>query len=85
MSAAYLPEVPLDDATRPASSPPGEQPAGFDDPLIAAIRALPPRQQEVITLRIFFDLDGAATPELLGIPPGTVRAHPSRGLPGRAE
>jgi len=34
----------------------------------------------VITLRIFFDLDGAATAKLMGISPGTARAHLHRAL-----
>lgn len=73
-------EVPLDDTIPACVLPPGEQPASVDDALVAAIRALPPRQREVITLRIFFDLDGAATAELLGISPGTVRVHLHRAL-----
>jgi len=44
-------EVPLNDATPACVLPPDEQPPGFDDALVAAIRALPPRQREVITLR----------------------------------
>jgi RNA polymerase sigma-70 factor (sigma-E family) len=73
-------EVPLDDAAPACVLAPDEQQPGIDDALVAAIRALPPRQREVITLRIFFDLDGAATAELLGISPGTVRVHLHRAL-----
>jgi RNA polymerase sigma factor (sigma-70 family) len=57
-------EVPLDDTTPALVLPPSEQPACVDEALVAAIRALPPRQREVITLRVFFDLDGAATARL---------------------
>jgi RNA polymerase sigma-70 factor (sigma-E family) len=71
-------EVPLDDTT--PVFPAGEQPAGVDEALVAAIRALPPRQREVITLRVFFDLDGAATAKLMGVSPGTARAHLYRAL-----
>ena len=42
--------------------------------LVAAIRALPPRQREVVVLRYLLDLDTAATAEWLGIAPGTVRS-----------
>jgi RNA polymerase sigma factor (sigma-70 family) len=56
------------------------QPAGVDDTLISAIRALPARQREVIVLRIFFDLDTEATAALLGISPGTVGVHLHRAL-----
>jgi RNA polymerase sigma-70 factor (sigma-E family) len=51
-----------------------------DQTLVAAVRALPPRQREVITLRVFFDLDTEATATLLGISPGTVGAHLHRAL-----
>ena len=59
-----------------------ERPADLDlgQVLAAAIRALPRRQREVITLRVFFDLDTGATARLLGISPGTVGAHLHRAL-----
>lgn len=38
------------------------------------------RQREVITLRVFFDLDMATTAALLGISPGTVGAHMHKAL-----
>jgi RNA polymerase sigma-70 factor (sigma-E family) len=52
----------------------------LDDALVSALRALPLRQREVITLRVFFDLDTGATATLLGISPGTVGAHLHRAL-----
>jgi RNA polymerase sigma-70 factor (sigma-E family) len=58
----------------------GEDPGGLDGGLAAAIRALPRRQREVITLRVFLDLDTRATAELLGISAGTVGAHLHRAL-----
>lgn len=67
----------------PAGQPVPPQPewsASVDGALVAAIRTLPPRQREVITLRVFFDLDTAATAELLGISPGTVGVHLHRAL-----
>jgi len=54
--------------------------AGLDDALVTAVRALPARQREVITLRVFFDLDMATTAALLGISPGTVGAHMHKAL-----
>jgi RNA polymerase sigma-70 factor (sigma-E family) len=53
---------------------------GLDEALVAALRALPLRQCEVITLRVFFDLDTEATAKLLGISPGTVGSHLHRAL-----
>jgi DNA-directed RNA polymerase specialized sigma24 family protein len=48
--------------------------------VLAALRALPRRQREVIALRVFLDLDIATTARLLGIAPGTVSAHLSRAV-----
>jgi RNA polymerase sigma-70 factor (sigma-E family) len=56
------------------------QPAGVDDALVAAVRALPARQREVIVLRVFFDLDTEGTAALLGVSPGTVGVHLHRAL-----
>ena len=69
-------EVPL------AEAEPGVtwQPAGVDDALAAAIRLLPPRQREVLVLRVFFDLDTEATAALLDVAPGTVGVHLHRAL-----
>jgi RNA polymerase sigma-70 factor (sigma-E family) len=50
-----------------------DQPGDPTD-LVAAIRALPPRQREVVVLRYLLDLDTAATATSLGISTGTVRA-----------
>jgi RNA polymerase sigma-70 factor (sigma-E family) len=69
-------EVPLAETEPPAAW----QPAGVDDALVAAVRALPARQREVIVLRVFFDLDTEATAALLGVSPGTVGAHLHRAL-----
>jgi RNA polymerase sigma factor (sigma-70 family) len=48
--------------------------------LLAALQRLPERQRQVIALRIFLGLDTAGTARALGIAPGTVEAHLSRGL-----
>jgi RNA polymerase sigma-70 factor (sigma-E family) len=49
-----------------------------DERIAAAVRRLPARQREVITLRVFLDLDTETTARALGIAPGTVTAHLSR-------
>lgn len=52
----------------------------LDGALLTALRRLPVRQREVIVLRVFLDLDIDTTARHLGIAPGTVRAHLSRGM-----
>jgi DNA-directed RNA polymerase specialized sigma24 family protein len=83
-------EVPLGDhePTAPQRWEPGESggelgsgPGLVASPaVLAALRALPRRQREVIALRVFLDLDIATTARLLGIAPGTVGAHLSRAV-----
>jgi RNA polymerase sigma-70 factor (sigma-E family) len=51
---------------------------GVDAAVMAAVRALPKRQREVIALRIFLDLDTEMTAHALGIAAGTVTAHLAR-------
>jgi RNA polymerase sigma factor (sigma-70 family) len=68
-----LPLDVLDDAGSPADAP-------LDAALAAAVRRLPPRQREVVVLRVFFDLDTETTASLLGISPGTVGVHLHRAL-----
>ncbi len=69
-----------------AWEPRHEQPgAAFAEPaldarVLAAVKALPLRQREVIALRIFMDMDTQGTAEALGIAPGTVKAHLSRAM-----
>jgi RNA polymerase sigma-70 factor (sigma-E family) len=72
-------EVLADGASVPPS-PAADRPPGLDEVLVRAIRALPLRQREVITLRVFFDLDTEATATTLGISPGTVGVHLHRAL-----
>jgi RNA polymerase sigma factor (sigma-70 family) len=52
----------------------------LDGDLIAAVRALPRRQREVVALRLLLDLDTATTAKQLGIAPGTVTAHLHRAV-----
>ena len=70
-------ELPLADHDVTA---PGELGGGLDATLLTAIWGLPPRQREVIALRIFLDLDTATIASQLGIEAGTVRMHLSRGI-----
>jgi len=57
------------------SSVPANQDAVMSDELVTALRRLPLRQREVITLRLLLDLDTETTARLLGIAAGTVSAH----------
>ncbi len=59
---------------------PGDLDDGLDARLLTAIWRLPPRQREVIALRIFLDLDTATIARQLGIKAGTARMHLSRGV-----
>jgi RNA polymerase sigma-70 factor (ECF subfamily) len=68
-------EVAWDDAHDEALH---EIPSGPDPRVLAALRALPRRQREVVALRIFLDLDTETTARALGIAPGTVTAHLAR-------
>ena len=52
--------------------------------LAAALRALPPRQREVLVLRYFCDLDIAEISAMLGIGASAVRSTLSRGLAAMA-
>jgi RNA polymerase sigma-70 factor (sigma-E family) len=70
-------ELPLADHDLAA---PADSGGGLDAGLLTALRRLPSRQREVIALRIFLDLDTDAIARLLGIEPGTVRMHSSRGV-----
>jgi RNA polymerase sigma factor (sigma-70 family) len=54
---------------------PADQDPVMSGELVAALRRLPLRQREVITMRLLLDLDTETTAGLLGIAPGTVRAH----------
>jgi RNA polymerase sigma-70 factor (sigma-E family) len=65
-------EVSLDDHDAPAH---GEQLTLVSGDVLAALRGLPPRQREVVTLRLLLDLDTETTARVLGIAPGTVGAH----------
>ena len=70
-------ELPLADHDVTA---PGDLGGGLDTTLLTALWRLPPRQREVIALRIFLDLDTDTIARQLGIEAGTVRMHLSRGV-----
>jgi RNA polymerase sigma-70 factor (sigma-E family) len=49
-------------------------------PLVAALRALPSREREVVLLRYYLDLSERQAADTLGISIGAVKAYGSRGL-----
>lgn len=68
---------------------PGGAPAGPDEralqtetsgEVMAALRRLPQRQQEVLVLRYYSELSEAEIAEALGISRGSVKSHSSRGM-----
>ncbi|GAA1556256.1 SigE family RNA polymerase sigma factor [Dactylosporangium maewongense] len=73
-------EVDLGDGPVDTADGTGEPGGGLDPALLRLLRALPPRQREVIAFRVFLDLDTAATAKALGMAPGTVTAHLSRAI-----
>lgn len=50
------------------------------DALVAALRALPPRQREALVLRYYGGLSEAEIAEAMGVSRGAVKTHASRGL-----
>jgi len=71
-------EVALDESAPAAAT--AERATAEHQDLVAAVRALPTRQREVVALRIFLDLDTAQTAQVLGIAEGTVTAHLHRAM-----
>ena len=72
-------EVTLADPSLVADRPDGgAADSPVDATIMAALLRLPTRQREVVALRLFLDLDTARTAEVLGIAPGTVKAHLTR-------
>ncbi len=70
-------ELPLADHDLTAHTDLGD---GLDATLLTALWRLPPRQREVIALRICLDLDTDIIARQMGIEAGTVRMHLSRGV-----
>lgn len=50
------------------------------DRVIEALAGLPPRQRECLVLRYYADLSEAQIAETMGISPGAVKSHASRGM-----
>jgi RNA polymerase sigma factor (sigma-70 family) len=75
-------EVPVPDLALVADWPAaGEAAGGSVDPrIMAALLRLPARQRQVVALRLFLDLDTERTAQVLGIAPGTIRAHLARAM-----
>jgi RNA polymerase sigma-70 factor (sigma-E family) len=48
--------------------------------VVEALRALPPRQREALVLRYYADLSEAQIADAMGISPGAVKSHASRGM-----
>jgi RNA polymerase sigma-70 factor (sigma-E family) len=48
-------------------------------PIVAALRALPRREREVVLLRYYLDLSERQTADALGLSVGSVKAYGSRG------
>ena len=53
--------------------------------VLAALRSLPDRQRDVLTLRYYLDLSEAEIAQTLGITPGSVKTHAHRGIAALAE
>jgi RNA polymerase sigma factor (sigma-70 family) len=70
-------EVALDDHDVAARS---SEDCGLDARIVAALRRLPVRQREVITLRLLLDLDIETSARVLGISGRTVSVHLHRAL-----
>ena len=67
-------------AQHDAAQPDAVQALADGAELMAAIRALPRRQREVLVLRFYLDLDVAEVAELLRIGPSSVRSSSARAL-----
>jgi RNA polymerase sigma factor (sigma-70 family) len=74
-------EVPVPDPGLVTDLPAdGGADSSVDPRIIAALLRLPPRQRQVVALRLFLDLDTDRTAGMLGIAPGTVQAHLGRAI-----
>jgi len=54
--------------------------SAVDSSIMTALMRLPPRQRQVVALRLFLDLDTAGTAAVLGVSPSTVKAHLARAI-----
>ncbi len=70
----------------PGSAPAADADLGGDEAqVLAALRALPERQREVLALRYYLDLSEEEIAATLSISPGSVKTHAHRGLATLAE
>ncbi len=71
-------------APKPMPDAPSAEHGAFErlerERLIHALRQLPPRQRECLVLRYYADLSEAQIAEAMGISPGAVKSHASRGM-----
>jgi len=63
----------------------GSGPRAEHADVVAALRRLPRRQAECLVLRYYLDLSEAEIAKTLGISPGSVKTHASRGLDALSE
>jgi RNA polymerase sigma-70 factor (sigma-E family) len=76
----------VEERNRPPAAPDPAGPeevavrASEDARVLAALRTLPRRQQEVLVLRYYADLSEAQTAHAMGISAGAVKSHTSRGM-----
>jgi RNA polymerase sigma factor (sigma-70 family) len=75
-------EMSVPDLALVADRPTADGGAGgrVDPRIMAALLRLPARQRQVVALRLFLDLDTERTAQVLGVAPGTVRAHLARAM-----
>lgn len=64
----------------PERPTPTDDPSGIGAEVLTALATLPIKQRAVLVLRYWEDLSVEATAEALGLRPGTVRSHASRGI-----
>ena len=64
---------------RPVDTPDPTPASDRRDAVLDAMRSLPQRQREVLALRYYLDLSEAEIAAALGISPGAVKSHASRG------
>lgn len=71
-------------APKPMPDAPSAEHGAMDalerDRVIHALRGLPRRQRECLVLRYYADLSEAQIAEAMGISPGAVKSHASRGM-----
>lgn len=59
---------------------PGLEQPGYDDWVLQALRALPPRQRAVVVLRYYADRTEAQTAQLMGCSVGTVKSQHAKAI-----